>query len=130
MTTTAEGSRSNPLSRAVHVVDRGTSRPATAAVVAIIVIAFGVALTIAGFPTTWETAFAALCAAVTTVMVFAIQHTQSREQAATQLKLDELIRALPGADNHLVQVELGGDEELSEIEQRHVEHYHAVRADD
>lgn len=134
MTTTAEstavGSRSNPLSRAVHVVDRGTSRPATAAVVAGIVIAFGVALAIAGFPTTWETAFAALCAAVTTVMVFAIQHTQSREQAATQLKLDELIRALPGADNHLVHVELGGDEELAEIEKRHVEHHLAVRADD
>ena len=36
-----------------------------------------------------ETAFAALCAAVTTVMVFAIQHTQSREQAATQLKQKE-----------------------------------------
>ena len=84
----AVGARSSPLSWAVHVVDRTTSRPAAAGVVAGIVIAFGVALVIAGFPTTWETAFAALCAAVTSVMVFAIQHTQSREQAATQLKLD------------------------------------------
>ena len=124
------GARFNPLSRAVHVVDRATSRPATAVVVVGIVIAFGVALAIAGFPTTWETAFAALCAAVTTVMVFAIQHTQSREQAATQLKLDELIRALPGADDHLVHVDLGGDEELAAIEQRHVDHHLAVRADD
>ena len=41
---------------------------------------------------------------MTTIMVFTIQHTQSREQAATQLKLDELIRALPGADDHLVQL--------------------------
>ena len=94
------------------------------------VIAFGVALAIAGFPTTWETAFAAVCAAVTTVMVFAIQHTQSREQAATQLKLDELIRALPEADDHLVHVELGDDEELAAIEQRHVDHHLAVRAED
>jgi low affinity Fe/Cu permease len=34
--------------------------------------------------------------AVTLVMVFAIQHPQGREQAATQRKLDELIRALSG----------------------------------
>ena len=46
---------------------------------------------------------------MTTIMVFTIQHTQSREQAATQLKLDELIRALPGADDHLVHVEAGAD---------------------
>jgi low affinity Fe/Cu permease len=72
-----------------------------------------VALAISGFPQTWETAFAAVCAAVTTVMVFTIQHTQSREQAATQLKLDELIRALPGADDHLVHVESGADEEFA-----------------
>ena len=60
-------------------------------------------------------------------MVFTIQHTQSREQAATQLKLDELIKALPGADDHLVQVESGADDELVEIEQRHLEHHISVR---
>jgi low affinity Fe/Cu permease len=111
-------------------VDQATSRPATAVVVAGLVSVFGLALAIAGFPETWETAFAAACAAVTTVMVFTIQHTQSREQAATQLKLDELIRALPGADDHLVHVESGADEELAELEQRHLEHHLAVRADD
>ena len=63
-------------------------------------------------------------------MVFTIQHTQSREQAATQLKLDELIRALPGADDHLVHVEAGADAELADIEQRHLEHHRAVRSDD
>jgi low affinity Fe/Cu permease len=63
-------------------------------------------------------------------MVFTIQHTQSREQAATQLKLDELIRALPGADDHLVHVEAGRDDELESIEQRHLEHHSSVRAAD
>ncbi len=63
-------------------------------------------------------------------MVFTIQHTQSREQAATQLKLDELIRALPGADDHLVHVESGADEELAELEQRQVDHHISIRAED
>lgn len=121
---------SSPLSRAVHRVDRITSRPMTAVVVAGLVVAFGVALAVAGFPETWETAFAAACAAVTTIMVFTIQHTQSREQAATQLKLDELIRALPGADDHLVHVESGPDAELAALEQRQVEHHNSVRADE
>jgi low affinity Fe/Cu permease len=121
---------SNPLSSGIHHLDRITSRPATAVVVGVLVVGFGIALAIAGFPQTWETAFATLCAAVTTVMVFTIQHTQSREQAATQLKLDELIRAMPGADDHLVHVESGADEELAELEQRQIEHHISVRADD
>jgi low affinity Fe/Cu permease len=99
-------------------------------VAAVLVLVFGIALAVAGFPLSWETTFAAACAAVTTVMVFTIQHTQSREQAATQLKLDELIKALPGADDHLVRVEAGADEEMAEVEQRHIEHRLAVRADD
>jgi low affinity Fe/Cu permease len=119
----------NPLSRAVHHIDRATSRPTTALVVAGLVIGFAVALAIAGFPSSWETAFATVCAAVTTIMVFTIQHTQSREQAAIQLKLDELIRALPTADDHLVQVEAGDDEELAELEHEHFEHHVSVRAD-
>jgi low affinity Fe/Cu permease len=121
---------SNPFSSAVHHLDRLTSRPMTAIVVTVLIVVFGVVLAIAGFPQTWETAFAAVCAAVTTIMVFTIQHTQSREQAATQLKLDELIRAMPRADDHLVHVESGSDEELAELEQRQLEHHTSLRSDE
>ena len=121
---------SSRFSTAVHHVDRVTSRPATAVVVAGLVVVFAVALAIAGFPETWETAFAAVCAAITTVMVFTIQHTQSREQAATQLKLDELIRAMPDADDHLVHVESVGDDELAALEQRQIELHTSIRADE
>jgi len=119
-----------PLSKSVHRVDRATSRPASAVVVAVFVVAFGIVLAIEHFPINWQTSFAAVCAAVTTIMVFTIQHTQSRQQAATQLKLDELIRALPGADDHLVKVESSADAELDELERAHLEHHTSVRADD
>jgi low affinity Fe/Cu permease len=121
---------STPVSRTVHRIDAATSRPATAVVVTMLILLFAVALAKAGFPQTWQVAFATVCAAITTIMVFTIQHTQSREQAATQLKLDELIRALPGADDHLVHVESADDDELAEVEQRHIEHHVAVRADE
>jgi low affinity Fe/Cu permease len=125
-----EPRRLSRFSAALHHVDRLTSRPATTVVVAVLIFGFVIALAIAGFPETWETAFAAACAAVTTVMVFTIQHTQSREQAATQLKLDELIRAMPDADDRLVHVEAVADAELAALEQRQIEHHISVRADD
>ena len=59
----------------------------------------------ARFPNSWVAGFEVFVSAVTLVMVFAIQHTQGREQAATQRKLDELIRALPGADESLMMLE-------------------------
>jgi low affinity Fe/Cu permease len=122
--------RSSRFSSTLHRVDRTSSRPMTAVVAAVVIVAFAIVLAIEGFPESWETAFAAVCAAVTTVMVFIIQHTQSREQVATQLKLDELIRALPGADDRLVHVEVGADEEIAELEQRQVEHHLSIRADE
>ena len=62
-------------------------------------------------------------------MLFVLHHTQRREQVATQLKLDELIRALPQADDHFVRVQAADDDEVRELEQRHIEHHQATRAD-
>jgi low affinity Fe/Cu permease len=77
--------------------------------VALTVIAVVVSLVVAGatlgFPSSWVAGFEVFVSAVTLVMVFAIQHTQGREQAATQRKLDELIRALPGANESLMMLE-------------------------
>jgi len=53
-------------------------------------------------------------------MLFIIQHTQSRQQTATQLKLDELIRAIPEADDLLVHIETAKEAELIEREQDHI----------
>ncbi|MCU1399673.1 MAG: hypothetical protein JWN62_2782 [Acidimicrobiales bacterium] len=49
---------------------------------------------------------------VTLAMVFVIQHTQGRQTAAVQRKLDELLRASAGADHTLIAVEEAPDEHL------------------
>lgn len=90
--------------------------------------AFLVVLAIAGFPESWEVLFSTIVAAITVVMVFVLHHTQRREQAATQLKLDELIRALPQADDRFVRVQASEDDEVAELEQGLIEHHHATRA--
>jgi low affinity Fe/Cu permease len=65
-----------------------------------------------GVPARWETVFQALVAALTLTMVFVIQHTQARHQRATQRKLDEILHALPDADNSLITLEHASDAEL------------------
>jgi len=69
--------------------------------------------------TLWLTSFEALAAAVTLVMVFALQHTQMRQQAAVQRKLDEILRVLPGADQRLLHLETAPRAELDALDERH-----------
>ena len=85
----------------------------------------------AGHTSKWLTAFQSLAAAVTLVMVFALQHTQARQQAAVQRKLDELLRVQPGADQRLLHVESAHPAELDALAERHEdvrEHALASRA--
>jgi low affinity Fe/Cu permease len=51
-------------------------------------------------------------------MVFLIQNTQNRDAKAMHLKLDELIRAIQGARNRLVDLEKLSDDELKKLEQQ------------
>jgi low affinity Fe/Cu permease len=62
-------------------------------------------------------------------MVFVIQHTQARHQAATQRKLDEILRALPEAGNSLPALEHASDEELRATRLQHRRIRRAALAD-
>lgn len=118
------------ISRVLHWIGDMTARSGVAAIVAIVVLVFAVALAIEGFPGRWEEGFSTAATSITLVMLFVIQHTQSRQQVATQLKLDELIRTSPEADDLLVKIEKAKDEELIEREQGHIEHHEALREPD
>ncbi len=56
---------------------------------------------------------------VTFLMVFLIQNTQNRDGDAVQIKLDELIRAMEGAHNALLDLEELSDRELAAIKSRY-----------
>jgi hypothetical protein len=70
-------------SRLLWAVDRFTGRAPTAFIVLAAGVVWMVISAVFGFPTGWEKVFQTLVAAVTVVMVFVIQHTQARHQAAT-----------------------------------------------
>jgi len=71
------------------------------------------------FPARLETVFQTIAAATTLAMVFVIQHTQARAQAATQRKLDEILRASPAADHTMITLEEAPDNELKAATQTH-----------
>jgi low affinity Fe/Cu permease len=102
-------------------VDRLASRPLVALIVLTADTAWVLVSVAAGFPSRWESVFQALVAALTLAMVFVIQHTQARQQAATQRKLDEILQALPGADNALLALEHASDDELRAAGESHRE---------
>lgn len=118
------------ISRVLHWVGEATSRAGAAALVAAIVVAVNSVLITKDFPPRWETSFATVSASVTLIMLFVIQHTQNRQMIVIQLKLDELIRTSPHADNILVHLEAAEDIELIELEEGQIALHTAIREPD
>src|SRR5438094_3735719 len=67
---------------------------------------------------TWQLIINTGTTIVTFLMVFLIQNTQNRDAKAAHLKLDELIRALKGARNELIDLEKLADEDLTRLKQQ------------
>src|SRR5246127_2359195 len=67
---------------------------------------------------TWQLIINTGTTIVTFLMVFLIQNTQNRDAKAAHLKLDEVIRALKGARNELVDLENLSDQDLKKLEEQ------------
>jgi low affinity Fe/Cu permease len=84
-----------------------------------------------GFSDTWQLVINTGTTIVTFLMVFVIQNTQNRDAKATQVKLDELIRAAKNARNQFIGLEDQDDEEVQrekedvEAEREEVDEEHA-----
>jgi low affinity Fe/Cu permease len=69
------------------------------------IVIWGIVGPLYGFSDTWQLVINTSTTIVTFLMVFLIQNTQNRDNEATHLKLDELIRSIEGAHNALLGVE-------------------------
>lgn len=111
------------ISRLLHQMGDFTSLATVGLAVASLTALWLVAGFVLGFPAWWNSVLYTVTSSITLVMVFVIQHTQARQQAATQRKLDELVRALPAANNRLIAVEAAAsDVELENLEDSNLDH--------
>jgi low affinity Fe/Cu permease len=116
-------------SRILYRIEHYSSSSVVAVLIVTIFACLIIVGAILGFPQRWVIGFEVGISMLTLVFVVAIQHTQTREQIATQRKLDELLHSLPNASNELILLEEAGTEVLQDVEdvQREVRDRHANR---
>ena len=88
------------------------------AIAILIIVIWGLTGPVFHYSNTWQLIINTGTTIVTFLMVFLIQNTQNRDAKAAHLKLDELIRALKGARNQLIDLEKLADEDLTNLEKQ------------
>ena len=91
----------------------GTSMAFILALLAIIV--WGLTGPLFHFSDTWQLVINTSTTIITFLMVFLIQRTQNKDAHAIHIKLNEIVAALEGASNRLIDVEDLSEEELETL---------------
>jgi low affinity Fe/Cu permease len=100
------------LERFSTVVTRWTGTSTAFAVACGIVLVWVVTGPLFGYSDTWQLVINTGTTIVTFLMVFLIQRTQNKDSLALHLKLNELVAAVNGASNRLIDIEDLSEQEL------------------
>jgi low affinity Fe/Cu permease len=104
--------------RAAGKVSQATGSFWTFSLAVLIVLVWAATGPFFHFSETWQLVINTGTTIVTFLMVFVIQHAQNKDMRAVQLKLNELIAAVEGASNRLIDVEDLTDHELAHLYSR------------
>jgi low affinity Fe/Cu permease len=86
-----------------------------------IIAVWGLTGPIFGYSDTWQLVINTGTTIVTFLMVFLIQRSQNKDTQALELKLNELVAALEGASNRLIDVESLSEAELRVLHRHYQE---------
>lgn len=106
--------------RMAMAVAKAAGRPATFGAAAGIVVIWAASGPVFGFGDTWQLVINTGTTIVTFLMVFLIQNTQNRDTEAMQIKLDELINAMKGANAALLDLEELDEKSLDAIRRHYL----------
>lgn len=100
---------------------RLTGRPIAFNIAILVILTWLITGPLFGFSDTWQLIINTGTTVVTFLMVFIIQHTQNQDTSALQIKIDELIRAIEGANNELLDLEEMEEEELALLREQYAD---------
>jgi len=100
------------LERSASAVTRWTGSTSAFALACGIIFVWAFTGPLFNFDNTWQLVINTGTTVVTFLMVFLIQRTQNKDSLAIHLKLNEIVAALEGASNRLIDVESLTEHEL------------------
>lgn len=96
-------------------ISRLAGRATTFSVALLLIAGWAISGPFFDYSDAWQLTVNTATTIVTFLMVFLIQATQNRDAEAIQVKLDEIIRALKGARNELLDTEEMEEEDLMRL---------------
>jgi low affinity Fe/Cu permease len=106
--------------RMAMAVSKAAGEPYTFAIAIGVVVVWAASGPIFGFGDTWQLVINTGTTIITFLMVFLIQNSQNRDTEALQIKLDELINALRGTNESLLDLERLDEKELDKIRETYL----------
>ena len=115
--------------RFAKATSRLAGRPVTFAAALGMIALWGITGPLFEFSDAWQLTVNTLTTIITFLMVFLIQATQNRDAEAIQIKLDEIIRAMRGARNELLDSEEMEEEDLVRLRRNYLRLAEKARAE-
>lgn len=108
----------NAFAKLAHWASVETGKARTFALAVLVIVAWAVTGPFFDYSDTWQICINTGTTVVTFLMVFLLQNTQSRDTAAIQLKLDELISSSAAAHNTMIGLEDMTEDQLRQLKER------------
>jgi low affinity Fe/Cu permease len=113
--------RMGPIERFARTATRWTGSSWAFGAAIFVIVVWAILGPIFHFSDTWQLVINTGTTIVTFLMVFLIQRTQNNDSLALHLKLNELVAAMQGSSNRLINVEDLSEEEI-QVLHRHYAH--------
>ena len=110
----------NRFTRFASWIASAAGHPSAFAGACLIIVGWAILGPLFSFSDSWQLVINTGTTIVTFLMVFLIQNTQNRDSMAMQLKLDEVIRAMEGAHNALLDLEELTERDLEKIRAKYI----------
>jgi len=116
------GVRGSKLEQISEAVTRWVGSTTAVLLAAAVIIVWAAVGPLFRYSDTWQLAINTGTTIVTFLMVFLIQRSQNKESLAIHLKLNEIVAALEGASNRLIEAEGFSEKDLATLRK----HYHEL----